>query len=111
MISRSMPQKAAKTTTTTSKKFNRFSDEERAAMKEYIREKKGEVEKANGEGAVLEAINKLPEPDRTMGKRLHSLIKDSAPSLAPRTWLRDARVRQQGWKCRLLLPEFTEVQD
>jgi uncharacterized protein YdhG (YjbR/CyaY superfamily) len=28
----------------------------------------------------------MPEPDRAMGKRLHTLIKASAPTLSPKTW-------------------------
>src|ERR671927_522195 len=28
----------------------------------------------------------MPKPDRDMAKRLHALIKASAPSLSPRTW-------------------------
>jgi uncharacterized protein YdhG (YjbR/CyaY superfamily) len=28
----------------------------------------------------------MPEPDRAMAERLHAIIKDSAPALAPRTW-------------------------
>lgn len=28
----------------------------------------------------------MPEPDRSMAKRLHALIKTSAPALSPKTW-------------------------
>jgi len=28
----------------------------------------------------------MPEPDRTMAKRLHAIIKASAPGLSPRLW-------------------------
>jgi len=28
----------------------------------------------------------MPEPDRAMGKRLHAIIKASAPVLSPRLW-------------------------
>src|SRR5438128_9333369 len=28
----------------------------------------------------------MSEPDRAMGKRLHAIIKASAPALSPRTW-------------------------
>ena len=31
-------------------------------------------------------IAAMPEPDRVMAKRLHALIKDSAPTLSPKTW-------------------------
>jgi len=60
-----------------------FTDEEKAAMNERLRELKGE---ADGESAVLAKIAEMPEPDRAMAKRLHAIIKASAPSLAPRTW-------------------------
>jgi len=59
-----------------------FTDEERAAMKERVQELKA----ANGEGAVLAKIAEMREPDRAMAKRLHAIIKASAPTLVPRTW-------------------------
>jgi len=66
------------------KKSKRFTDDERAAMKERAKELK--AEKADGEGAVLAKIAEMQEPDRSMGQRLHALIKTSAPSLSPRLW-------------------------
>ena len=63
-----------------------FTDEEKAAMKARARELKAEVEKADGESALLAAIAAMPEPDRTMAKRLHALIKANAPALSPKTW-------------------------
>jgi hypothetical protein len=63
-----------------------FTDEERAAMKERILEEKAAAKKEDGESAVLAAIAKMPEPDRALGKRLHAIIKASAPALSPRTW-------------------------
>jgi uncharacterized protein YdhG (YjbR/CyaY superfamily) len=67
-----------------------FTDEERAAMKERARELKAEARanenKAEGERAVLAKIAEMPEPDRTMGERLHAIIKASAPALSPKTW-------------------------
>ena len=35
---------------------------------------------------MLAKIAEMPKSDRAMAKRLHSIIKDSAPSLSPRTW-------------------------
>jgi uncharacterized protein YdhG (YjbR/CyaY superfamily) len=69
----------------TTKKAMGFTDEERAAMKERIHELKAGVDKAD-EGAVLAKIAEMPEPDRAMGKRLHAVIKASAPALSPRLW-------------------------
>jgi uncharacterized protein YdhG (YjbR/CyaY superfamily) len=67
-----------------------WTDEEKAAMKARAQELKAEARanknKAEGESAVLAAIAKMPEPDRTMAKRLHAIIKASAPSLWPKTW-------------------------
>ena len=69
-----------------------FTDEERAAMREYVQERKrsarrgSRASEADGESDVLAAIAALSEPDRTMAERLHALIKASAPDLAPRTW-------------------------
>lgn len=70
----------------TIKKVKGFSDDERAAMRERAQELKAEASKANGESVVLGAIAKMPEPDRTMAKRLHEIIKKSAPNLFPKTW-------------------------
>jgi uncharacterized protein YdhG (YjbR/CyaY superfamily) len=60
-----------------------FSAEERAAMKERAAEaKRGQ----DGEADVLAKIGEMDEPDRTTAGRLHTLITDAAPGLAPRTW-------------------------
>jgi uncharacterized protein YdhG (YjbR/CyaY superfamily) len=87
-------QKSAKSTTATKKKFQGFTDEERAAMKERAQELKAEArraqrakkDKADGERAVLAKIAEMPEPDRAMAERLDAIIKASAPALSPRTW-------------------------
>jgi uncharacterized protein YdhG (YjbR/CyaY superfamily) len=68
------------------KRTGGFTDEERAAMKERAQELKPRAGKADAESDVLAKIAEMPEPDRAMAERLHALIKDSAPSLAPRTW-------------------------
>ena len=77
-------QKSAKSTTATRKKFKGFTDEEHGAMKERIRELR--ADKGDGESVVLAKIAEMPEPDRTMAKRLHAIIKESAPALSPRLW-------------------------
>ncbi len=65
-----------------------FTDEEKAAMKEYLQERQGAPAKVgpDGEKLVLEKIAKMSEPDRSMAKRVHAVIKAAAPSLVPRTW-------------------------
>jgi uncharacterized protein YdhG (YjbR/CyaY superfamily) len=79
-------QKPAKSTNSANKKFKGFTDEERAAMREHVQELKASADKAVGESAVLAKIAELREPDRAMAKRLHAIIKASAPALSPRTW-------------------------
>ncbi len=79
-------QKSAKSTTAIGKTSKGFTDEERAAMKERAQELKAAAGKAEGESAVLAKIAEMPEPDRAMGKRLHAVIKASAPALSPRLW-------------------------
>jgi hypothetical protein len=63
-----------------------FTDEERAAMRERAQELKAAAGKADGERAVLAKIAEMPEADRALGKRLHAIIKASAPVLSPRLW-------------------------
>ena len=85
-------QKSAKSTTAIKKKFKGFTDEERVAMKERIQELKAaarrgpRADKGDGESAVVAKIAGMPEPDRDKGKRLHAIIKASAPALSPRLW-------------------------
>lgn len=61
-----------------------FSDEERAAMKERVQELRGG--EVLGEKPVLDKIASMQEPDRSMAKRIHDLMKETAPELLPRTW-------------------------
>src|SRR6058998_54029 len=76
--------KSAKNTTATSKKFKGFTDEEHGAMRDRVQELR--ADKGDGESAVLAKIAEMREPDRTMAKRLHAIIKESAPVLSPRLW-------------------------
>ena len=69
---------------TTGRTSKGFSKEEKAAMRERAREVK--AGKADGESDVLAKIAEMPKADRVMAKRLHALIKASAPDLSPRTW-------------------------
>jgi uncharacterized protein YdhG (YjbR/CyaY superfamily) len=86
MSEKKATQKSAKSTTASGKKSKGFTAEERAAMKERARELKAEARKADGESAVLAKIAEMPEPDRAMAKRLHEIVKASAPALSPKTW-------------------------
>jgi len=71
---------------TTGKTSKGFTAEERAAMKERAQELKAEAEKADGERALLAKVAEMQGPDRAMAKRLHAIIKASAPVLSPKTW-------------------------
>jgi uncharacterized protein YdhG (YjbR/CyaY superfamily) len=69
-----------------SPKAESFTAEERAAMKERARELQAGKNKADGEADVLAKIAEMPKSDRAMAKRLHAIVKASAPDLSPRTW-------------------------
>jgi uncharacterized protein YdhG (YjbR/CyaY superfamily) len=85
-------QKSAKRTTASGERSQALTDEELAALKETVKERKaegrrgGRANKADGESDVLAKIAEMPESDRTMAERLHALIKASAPALSPKTW-------------------------
>ena len=72
--------------TMTKKKSDAFTADERAAMKEHIREQKAAALNADGESEVLAKIAEMPQADRAMAERLHAIVKASTPALAPRTW-------------------------
>lgn len=73
-------------------KTETFTAEEKAAMAEAVKERKkqakrgGRDDRAEGEAEVEAKIAEMPEPDRTMAKRLHDLVTATAPDLVPRTW-------------------------
>ena len=85
-------QKSSKISATTKKRYEGFTAEEKAAMQDRVQEMKvggrrgSRADKADGEGEVLAKIAELPARDRDMAKRLHALIKASAPALTPKTW-------------------------
>ena len=86
MSAKKVTQKSAKRTTASGKTSNGFTAEERAAMKERAQELKAEARKADGESALLAKIAEMRGSDRVIAKRLHALIKTSAPALSPKTW-------------------------
>jgi uncharacterized protein YdhG (YjbR/CyaY superfamily) len=84
-------KKSAKSTTKKdSTAYSGFTAEERAAAKERARELKAEArrgaDKEAGERDVLAKIAEMPGPDRAMAKRIHAIVKASAPGLSPKTW-------------------------
>ncbi len=72
--------------TATKKRYEGFTAEEKAAMQDRVQEMKVAAQKADGESEVLAKIAALPASDRDMAKRLHAVIKASAPALSPKTW-------------------------
>jgi uncharacterized protein YdhG (YjbR/CyaY superfamily) len=56
--------------------------EEKAAMRETIRERKS----PGGEKEVLAKIAEMPKADRAKAERVHAIVKAAAPDLAARTW-------------------------
>ena len=74
----------------TKKASEGFTAEEKAAMKARAQEMKAEAragkDRAEGEKAILAAVAGMPEPDRSMAKRLHAIVTASAPALMPKTW-------------------------
>jgi uncharacterized protein YdhG (YjbR/CyaY superfamily) len=94
MSAKKATPKSAKSTTATRKKSKGFTDEERAAMKERAQELKAEARRgprakkarADGESDVLAKIAEMQGSDRAMAKRLHAIVKASAPALSPKTW-------------------------
>jgi uncharacterized protein YdhG (YjbR/CyaY superfamily) len=84
-------QKSARSTTAIGKASKGFTDEEREAMRDRAQELKAAARAGAGgkegeESAVLAKIAAMPAPDRTMGERLHAIIKASAPGLSPKLW-------------------------
>src|SRR3990172_2862634 len=70
----------------TQKSAKGLTAEERAALKERLKEEKAEREGKAAESDVLAKIAEMQGSDRAMAERLHAIIKASAPSLTPKTW-------------------------
>jgi uncharacterized protein YdhG (YjbR/CyaY superfamily) len=83
-VAKKSTQKSAKTTT--GKAQRGLSAEERAALKETVQERKAAERGENDEKALLAKIAEMSGSDRAIAKRLHELVKSSAPSLSPKTW-------------------------
>jgi uncharacterized protein YdhG (YjbR/CyaY superfamily) len=81
---KSATRRSAKRTTSQASKS--FTAEEKAAMRERARELKAASNREEAERDVLAKIAEMPKPDRVMAKRIHAIVKASAPDLSPRTW-------------------------
>lgn len=79
-------KKAAKSRAAAGKSAGTFSAEEKAAMKELVRERKANASKEEDAQAVLDRIAAMKEPDRRLARRVHAIIMAAAPDLAPKTW-------------------------
>src|SRR6266581_9596333 len=79
-------QKAAKSTPAVKKRYEGFTDQERGAMQDRVREMKVGADKTDGESALQAKLAEMTESDRALAKKLHAVIKASAPSLSPTTW-------------------------
>jgi uncharacterized protein YdhG (YjbR/CyaY superfamily) len=79
-------KKPAKTTAAADKKYEGFTAEEKAAMKERAKELKASQTNADNERDVLAKIAEMPDADRVLAEKVHGIIKDSAPVLAARLW-------------------------
>jgi uncharacterized protein YdhG (YjbR/CyaY superfamily) len=80
----STPAKKGKQSSAKSSKAKEgFSAEEKAAMRARARELK---DKTDGETAVKAAIAGMAPADRAIAKRVHELVKSTAPGLIPKTW-------------------------
>ena len=79
-------RKSSTSATATGNTSKTFTDEERAAMREHVRELRAAGGKAEEESAVLAKIAAMPTADRTMAERVHAIITASAPGLSPKLW-------------------------
>jgi uncharacterized protein YdhG (YjbR/CyaY superfamily) len=74
----------------TDTKSKGFSADEKAAMRNRAQELKAEAKaektRAEGESDALAAIAAMPEADRVLAKRIHAVVKASAPTLMAKTW-------------------------
>jgi uncharacterized protein YdhG (YjbR/CyaY superfamily) len=70
----------------TNKTSERFSADERSAMKERAKELKAANSAAADVADVLAKIAEMPESDRVMAERIHAVVTANAPDLAPKTW-------------------------
>ncbi|WP_435975187.1 iron chaperone [Streptomyces sp. Qhu_M48] len=88
----SSTRSSAKSSATSGEKYDGFTEEERDAMKERAQELKKTTRrgsrsaKADGETEVRAKIAEMPDADRVLAERIHELVKEHAPGLAPKTW-------------------------
>ncbi len=79
-------QKSARRTPASKKAYTGLTAGEIEAMKETLKERRMAANKEEAEQAALTAIAAMREPDRSMAKRIHAIIKANAPGLSAKTW-------------------------
>jgi uncharacterized protein YdhG (YjbR/CyaY superfamily) len=79
-------KKSAKRTTASGKAYKGLSAEEIAVMKETLKERRAAASKEEAEKAVLEKIAGMKGSDHVLAKRIHEIVKESAPVLSAKTW-------------------------
>ena len=68
----------------TKKPTKAFTDEEIAIMREVTADAR--AGKTEGDSAIMAKIAKMPEPDRSLAKKVHTIVRTTAPQLIPKTW-------------------------
>jgi uncharacterized protein YdhG (YjbR/CyaY superfamily) len=63
-----------------------LTSDEKAAMRELVRERKAALSTADAERECLAKIAEMAPSDRAMAKKIHALIKAQAPMLEAKTW-------------------------
>src|SRR5690242_17597752 len=79
------PRKSGRSGTAGKQKLDGLTAEERAAMKDRVKEMKAGNE-IYGESAVQAKIAEMSDDDRALAERVHALVTAAAPDLTPRTW-------------------------
>lgn len=63
-----------------------LTSDEKAAMRELVRERKAALSQADEERECLAKIAEMPPADRAIAEKIHALIRANAPMLAAKTW-------------------------
>lgn len=87
------PAKSTAATAATAGSYEGFTADERDAMKERAKELKASARRgsrtdkaAEEEAAVVAKIAEMQDSDRVMAERIHAIVKENAPELAPKLW-------------------------
>lgn len=74
------------TSKTTKTSAEKFTADEKAAMKERAAELKRKTSAADDEAELLAKIAKMQPADRKIAERIHAIVRKAAPDLQPKTW-------------------------